>query len=82
MTFEFDSDCKEAFGKLKALLTTTPIMQPPNWDLPFELMCDASNYVIGAVLSQRVDKVPYAIYYASRTLNDAQLNYSTKKNNF
>ena len=35
VTFEFDSDCKEAFGKLKAILTTTPIMQPPNWNLPF-----------------------------------------------
>ena len=40
-------------------------------------MCDASDYVIGAVLGQRVDKIPHAIYYTSRTLNDAQLNYST-----
>ncbi|CAL9010907.1 unnamed protein product, partial [Prunus brigantina] len=45
--------------------------------LPFELMCDASDYAVGAVLGQRVDKKPHAIYYASRTLNDAQLNYST-----
>ncbi|CAL9018983.1 unnamed protein product, partial [Prunus brigantina] len=41
------------------------------------LMCDASDYAVGAVLGQRVDKKPHAIYYASRTLNDAQLNYST-----
>ena len=40
-------------------------------------MCDASDYVVGAVLGQRVDKLPHVIYYASRTLNDAQLNYST-----
>src|SRR5579862_6605118 len=40
-------------------------------------MCDASDYAIGAVLGQRVDKIPHVIYYASRTLNDAQLNYST-----
>ena len=40
-------------------------------------MCDASDYLIGVVLGQRVDKIPNAIYYASRTLNDAQLNYST-----
>jgi hypothetical protein len=45
--------------------------------VPFEIMCDASNYAIGAVLRQRVDKLPHVIYYASRTLNDAQLNYST-----
>ena len=54
-------------------------MQPPNWNLSFELICDASDYAVGAVLGQRVEKVPYAIYYASRTLNDAQLNYSTTK---
>ena len=40
-------------------------------------MCDAFNYGVGTVLGQRVNKVPHAIYYASRTLNDAQLNYST-----
>ncbi|CAN6579390.1 unnamed protein product [Malus baccata var. baccata] len=45
--------------------------------LPFELMCDASDYALGAVLGQRKDKRPHVIYYASRTLNDAQLNYST-----
>lgn len=40
-------------------------------------MCDASDFAVGAVLGQRVGKVPHVIYYASRTLNDAQLNYST-----
>ena len=44
---------------------------------PFELMCDASDYAIGAVLGQRIEKLPHVIYYASRTLNDAQMNYST-----
>ncbi|XP_062014166.1 uncharacterized protein LOC133730628 [Rosa rugosa] len=75
--FEFDDECKKAFGKLKDLLTTAPIMLPPDWSLPFELMCDASDYAVGAVLGQRKATKPYAIYYASRTLNDAQLNYST-----
>ncbi|CAL2256447.1 unnamed protein product [Prunus armeniaca] len=51
----------------------------PDRSLPFELICDASNYAIGAVLGQRVNKLPHVIYYASRTLNDAQLNYSTTK---
>ena len=75
--FDFDQDCDEAFALLKDLLTTILIIQPPNWALPFELMYDASDYAIGVVLGQRVDKVPYAIYYSSRTLNNAQLNYST-----
>ena len=56
------------------------IVVSPNWELPFELMCDASDYAVGAVLGQRVDKLLQTIYYASRTLNDAQLNYATTKN--
>ncbi|KAK1588944.1 hypothetical protein Q3G72_028877 [Acer saccharum] len=75
--FEVTEECMVAFNTLKSALTTAPVIIPPNWELPFELMCDASDYAIGAVLGQRVDKVPHAIYYASRTLNDAQLNYST-----
>ncbi|KAH9801696.1 hypothetical protein KPL71_001121 [Citrus sinensis] len=75
--FIFDESCLDAFAKLKKLLTSSPIIQPPNCDLPFEIMCDASDYAVGAVLGQRLDRVPYVIYYASMTLNDAQLNYST-----
>jgi hypothetical protein len=75
--FIFDEDCKKAFGALKKILTSTPIIQPPSWGTPFEIMCDASDYAVGAVLGQRIDKLPHVIYYASRTLNDAQLNYST-----
>ena len=52
-------------------------MQPPDWDLPFEIMCDASDYAIGAVLGQRKDKKLHVIYYASRTLDDAQIKYAT-----
>jgi hypothetical protein len=40
-------------------------------------MCNASDYAVGVVLVQRVEKLPHVIYYASKTLNDAQLNYST-----
>ncbi|RVW25385.1 Retrovirus-related Pol polyprotein from transposon opus [Vitis vinifera] len=49
----------------------------PNWQLPFEVMCDASDFAIGAVLGQREDGKPYVIYYASKTLNEAQRNYTT-----
>ena len=75
--FVFDEKCKQAFDTLKEILTSAPVMQPPEWSLPFELMYDASDYAVGAVLGQRRDKKLHAIYYASRTLNDAQLNYAT-----
>ncbi|KAM2864295.1 hypothetical protein FF1_022978 [Malus domestica] len=77
VAFEFDHACSTAFKQLKEALTSAPIITPPDWSLPFELMCDASDYAIGAVLGQRKNKQPHVIYYASRTLNDAQLNYST-----
>ena len=75
--FEFSDECSMAFKVLKEALTTAPVIMPPNWSLQFELMCDASDYAIGAVLGQRVEKLLHVIYYASRTLYDAQLNYST-----
>jgi hypothetical protein len=75
--FEFDEECMKVFGALKEILTSTLVIRPPNWGVPFEIMCDASDYAVGVVLGQRIDKLPHVIYYASRTLNDAQLNYST-----
>ncbi|KAI3821279.1 hypothetical protein L1987_08843 [Smallanthus sonchifolius] len=75
--FVFDDECIHAFNILKQKLVEAPILQSPNWSLPFEIMCDASDYVVGAVLGQRVEKKPVAIYYASKTLSDAQLNYTT-----
>ncbi|KAH9705175.1 hypothetical protein KPL70_011778 [Citrus sinensis] len=77
LTFDFNEVCKVAFNKLKELLTSAPIIQPPDWSLPFEIMCDASNYVVGVVLGQRVGRTAHVIYYASRTLDSAQCNYST-----
>ncbi|XP_062161981.1 uncharacterized protein LOC133869015 [Alnus glutinosa] len=71
VAFELDEACKKAFDKLKELLTSTPVIQPPDWTIPFEIMCDASDYAVGAVLGQRIGKASHAIYYASRTLNDA-----------
>src|SRR4051812_39560159 len=75
--FVFDEDCKEAFEVLKKALITAPIVQPPDLNLPFEIMCDASDFVVGAVLGQRVDKKLNVIHYASKTLDSAQKNYST-----
>ena len=75
--FEFDSQCLHAFTVLKDKLTSAPIVVAPDWSFPFELMCDASDYAIGAILGQKQEKIFQVIYYASRTLNDAQLNYAT-----
>jgi len=69
--FVFSNDCRLAFEELKKRLVTAP-----NWEQPFELMCDASDYAIGAVLGQRKDKLMHPIYYASRMLSGAQLNYT------
>ena len=66
----------KAFETLKKKLTATPIIVALDWELPFELMCDTSNYTIGTILGKRKNKVFYAIYYASRMLNKAQLNYA------
>ena len=75
--FVWDERCQKSFDQLKQFLTTALIVRAPNWQLPFEVMCDASDFAIGAVLGQREDGKPYVIYYASKTLNEAQKNYTT-----
>ncbi|XP_027182165.1 uncharacterized protein LOC113780574 [Coffea eugenioides] len=75
--FNFDEACKVVFDALKESLTSAPVVQPPNWSLPFEIMCDASNYAVGAILGQNNGRASHVIYYASRTLDSAQCNYST-----
>ena len=54
-----------------------PFVVAPDWAIPFDLMCDASDYVIGAMLGQKRERIFQVIYCANRTLNDAQLNYAT-----
>jgi hypothetical protein len=75
--FVFTEECFQSFHTLKKELISTPVIQPPIWHLPFEIMCDTSDYAVGAVLSQSKDKKQYAISYASKTLTGPQLNYST-----
>ncbi|KAF8116585.1 hypothetical protein N665_0016s0016 [Sinapis alba] len=75
--FDFDSDCLAAFHTIKGALISAPIVQPPDWDLPFEIMTDANDFDVGAVLGQRKDKKFHVIYYASRTLDEAQCRYAT-----
>nr|GEU79026.1 reverse transcriptase domain-containing protein [Tanacetum cinerariifolium] len=75
--FIFSEDCIKAFQMLKKKLTEAPILIAPNWDLPFELMCDASDFAICAVLGQRHEKHFRPIHYASKTMTDAKSNYTT-----
>ncbi|KAK8659148.1 hypothetical protein V6N13_029358 [Hibiscus sabdariffa] len=75
--FYFDLDCKNAWDALKEKLIPTLVVQPPNWEHPFELMCDASDTSVGAVLGQKIGIEPHVIAYVSRTLDSAQRNYST-----
>ena len=76
-TFDFDDVCLQAFNAIKEKLILAPIMTVPDWSQPFEVMCDASDFAIGAVLGQKQDKLFRAIYYVSRTLNETQLNNTT-----
>ncbi|GJY94962.1 reverse transcriptase domain-containing protein [Tanacetum coccineum] len=75
--FVFSKDCIDAFETLKKKLTEAPILVVLDWNLPFELMCDASDFAIGAVLGQRKMKHFQPIHYASKTMTEAQIHYTT-----
>ncbi|GJR92202.1 reverse transcriptase domain-containing protein [Tanacetum coccineum] len=75
--FFFSKECIESFNTLKRKLTEAPILIAPDWDLPFELMCDASDFAIGAVLGQQKNKHFQPIHYASKTMTEAQAHYTT-----
>ena len=79
--FDFDDQCMKSFKILNESLILAPIIQPPDWSLPFEIICDASDFVVGAVLGQTKDRKHHAIAYASKTLTGAQLNYATTEKN-
>ncbi|GJU54542.1 reverse transcriptase domain-containing protein [Tanacetum coccineum] len=74
--FEFNDECQKAFEILKEKLTCAPMIVSPNWNLPFELMCDANDFAVGAVLGQKDGKNFHPIYFASKTLNPAQQKYT------
>ena len=78
--FEFDDTCLCAFKEIKSRLVIAPIMATLDGNKEFEIMCDASDYAMGAVLGQRTEKIFRAIYYASKTFNEAQENYSITEN--
>nr|GFB92404.1 reverse transcriptase domain-containing protein [Tanacetum cinerariifolium] len=75
--FIFSNVCIQAFRTLKDKLTEAPILIVPNWDQPFELMYDASDYAVGVVLGQGIEKYFRPIHYSSKTMNQAEANYTT-----
>ena len=75
--FDFDESCRYAFDEIEFILVTSPIMLTPDWNNDFEILCDDSDYAMGAVLGQRIEKIFKAIYYTNKIFNEAQENYST-----
>ena len=78
-SFVFDDACLEAFVDIKKKLISAPFMSAPDLSLLLEIICNASDFSIGSILGQRHEKILRAIYYAIRTLNEAQENYTTTK---
>nr|GEX73838.1 reverse transcriptase domain-containing protein [Tanacetum cinerariifolium] len=73
----FIQDFSKIARPMTRLLEKAPILIALEWDMPFELMCDASDFAIGAVLGQRQDKHFRSIHYASKTMTEAESNYTT-----
>eukprot|EP00253_Pinus_taeda_P034203 PITA_34203 len=80
--FKWTDDCETAFNKLKHQLSTTPILRGPDWTLPFHISSDASDTAIGAVLGQEENNLPYAIYFISKNMTPAELNYTVTEKEF
>nr|GEU87584.1 hypothetical protein [Tanacetum cinerariifolium] len=74
--FFFSKECVESFQTLKRKFTEAPILIAPDWDVPFELMYDASDFAIGVVLGKRQEKQFRSIHYASKTMTKAESNYT------
>eukprot|EP00253_Pinus_taeda_P028738 PITA_28738 len=80
--FLWTEKCNQDFKELKKLVSTAPVLRGPNWNLPFQISSDASDTAIGAVLGKEEDKKPYAIYYISKNLSSAELNYTVTEKEF
>jgi hypothetical protein len=72
---KWDDECQISFEILKQKLSTTPVLNGPNWSLPFHICTDASDTTLGVVLGQRENQVPYATYFVSKNPSPAEVNY-------
>jgi hypothetical protein len=68
VAFTFDEKCLAAFRTLKGALVSAPIIQPPDWSQPFEIMCDASDYAVEVVLGQRKEGRVHAVTALAKLL--------------
>eukprot|EP00253_Pinus_taeda_P017976 PITA_17976 len=80
--FKWTNDCQGALDELKDKLVSAPILRGPNWALSFHIHIDASNKAIGAALGQVEEKLPYAIYFVSKNLSKADMNYTITEKEF
>ena len=69
--FEFDDSCLSAYKEIKSRLVIAPIMATPDWNKDLEILCDASDYAMRAVLGQRTEKIFKVIYNTSKTFKEA-----------
>ena len=80
--FQWTESCQDAFEILKAKLSVAPILRVLEWTLPFHISTDSSDMAIGGVLGQKEGKAPYAIYFISKNMTPAELNYTFTENKF
>jgi hypothetical protein len=80
--FKWTNSCQEAFNTLKHQLSTNPILRGPDWTLPFHISFDASDTAIGAILGQEENHLPYVIYFISKNMTPAELNYTVIEKEF
>jgi hypothetical protein len=80
--FKWSEKCDMAFAGLKKLISIAPVLRGPNWKIPFQISTDASDIAIGVVLGQEEEKKPYAIYFISKNLTLAELNYTVTEKEF
>lgn len=78
--FSCDTDYQNAFQVLKDTLSTVLVLRGPNWSLPFHICIDASNTTLGAMLGQRENQIPYAIYFVGKNISPTKLNYTATEN--
>ena len=79
--FRWNPECQLAFETLKEKISQAPILRGPNWKIPFHISTDALNTTLGAVLGKKY-LIPYAIYYKSKNLTPAELNYNVTEKEF
>jgi hypothetical protein len=80
--FHWDEQCQISFEVLKKNISSAPMLRGPNWYLPFHICTDASDTPLGAVLRQRENQLPYAIYFVSKNISPIEVNYTVTEKEF